>query len=174
MENTFSDYSRFVTLHDNDSYSTRLPAANKRYAPALALLAEREVKEVELKRQGYSPEVYIEYAAWERAVKRPALQLVVNLYNRAVAQYPEDVAVWDAYLEFCSTTLPKKMYSTWIKAAERAVTCCPGKGDLWAAYMRCIVSYSLGGVGKFHLLCSSYARNSTGEARRRCPGRNGH
>jgi hypothetical protein len=143
MENTFSDYSRFVTVYDNDSYGTRLPAANKRYAPALALLTEREVKESELKQQAYSPAAYIEYAGWEREVKRPAIQLVLALYERAVAHHPEDAAIWDGYLEFCASVLPKKMNAEWLKAAEKAVRCCPGNGELWAAYMRCVVSLSI-------------------------------
>lgn len=49
-EATFAAYSHFITKHDNDNYGTKLPAANKAYAPVKAVVDEREEEEAKLVR----------------------------------------------------------------------------------------------------------------------------
>lgn len=89
---------------------------------------------------------------WEREVKRPDISLVKNLCERAVKDFPENVELWDTYLEFAvrllslylaslanlrvkQATLPKKS-PLLLAVAEKAVKNLPGSGLLWAAYFR--------------------------------------
>lgn len=54
----------------------------------------------EQKKRSYADWAYIEYISWEREVKRPDVTLVKNLCERAIEDHPENVDLWDSYLEF--------------------------------------------------------------------------
>lgn len=99
----------------------------------------------EQKKRAYADWAYVEYIAWEREVKRPDIALVQHLCERAVKAYPENVALWDTYLEFAAT-LPKKSSTLLLKVAERAVKNVPGAGGLWAAYFRAVEKVGTEGV----------------------------
>jgi hypothetical protein len=50
IDTTFSEYSRFVTKFDNANYDTKLPAANKIFAPSQTATNLREGEERKLVR----------------------------------------------------------------------------------------------------------------------------
>lgn len=121
---TFSAYSTFVTTFDNDNYDTSLPAANKIYSASVKKADERYPEEEKLvrarptrvcacahridrfaqlcaqKAAGYSAQAYLDYVSWEREVKRPDVVLVKQLFERAIKDHPQELELWEAYLEF--------------------------------------------------------------------------
>jgi hypothetical protein len=100
IETTFSEYSRLITTYDNSKYDTLLPAANKIYALAKAMMDEREIKELELKKGKFYDWAYNNYIRWEMEVKKPNVTLVKMLFERGVHQHRDSVDLWDGYLEF--------------------------------------------------------------------------
>ena len=52
------------------------------------------------KAAGYSPQAYLDYVSWEREVKRPDTPLVKGIFERAVADHPTEIDLWDEYLGF--------------------------------------------------------------------------
>lgn len=121
---TFSAYSTFVTTFDNDNYDTSLPAANKIYSASVKKADERYPEEEKLvrtksdqvwasahhidrfsqprpqKAAGYSAQAYLDYVSWEREVKRPDVVLVKQLFERAIKDHPQELELWETYLEF--------------------------------------------------------------------------
>lgn len=54
----------------------------------------------EQKAAGYTPQAYLDYVSWEREVKRPDTPLVKGIFERAVADHPTEIDLWDEYLGF--------------------------------------------------------------------------
>lgn len=40
------------------------------------------------------------YIRWELEVKRPAIDLVKALFERAINDHPANIEIWDAFLEY--------------------------------------------------------------------------
>ncbi|KAL8280474.1 hypothetical protein RQP46_007122 [Phenoliferia psychrophenolica] len=137
IEDTFTAYSSFVTREDNAHYATLLPAANKLYAPALALTTEREPQEAQLAKHQQAEWAYVNYVKWELEVKSPNVPLVIGLLDRAVEDHPVSAELWDIYLDFCYG-LPKAKLATLLLVADRAVKHLPASGELWATYFRAL------------------------------------
>lgn len=111
------------------------------------------------KAAGYSAQAYLDYVAWEREVKRPDTPLVKGIFERAVKDHPNDIEVWEAYLEFLvrrSSLLSKpnvhlaraqhkipEKESNLREVAEKAVRNLPSSVSLWTAYFRVAVRPTL-------------------------------
>ncbi|KAI5481378.1 pre-mrna splicing factor 24 [Pseudohyphozyma bogoriensis] len=129
IEKTFSQYSHFISTHLNASYNTKLPAANKSYANSEKQATEREAQEAKLVAEGNSVQGYLDYGKWEMEVKNVNVPLVSHLWERATSDFPENVEIWLAYLEFSA----KKPGLT-MPIAEKAVRHVPGSHVLWENY----------------------------------------
>lgn len=142
---TFSAYSSFITKYDNSNYSTKLPAANKIYAPAVKVVDDgREAEESKLTKAAAAPDAggvppdwaFANYIAWENDVKRPRVKSVQGLYQRATAAHSENVELWETWVEFGVQHARAGV----LEVCERAVRAVAGGAVLWAAYMRAAVS----------------------------------
>ncbi|GAA5954263.1 hypothetical protein JCM8115_003354 [Rhodotorula mucilaginosa] len=129
---TFSAYSTFVTTFDNDNYDTSLPAANKIYSASVKKADERYPEEEKLKATGYSAQAYLDYVSWEREVKRPDVVLVKQLFERAVKDHPQELELWETYLEF----LHKPLDANLREVCERAIRNLPAAVPLWTTSLR--------------------------------------
>lgn len=160
IETTFSGYSRLITAYDNSKYDTLLPAANKIYAIAKAMMEEREAKEFELKKGKYYDWAYNNYIRWELEVKKPNVTLVRMLFERGVHEHRDSVDLWDGYLEFLvslahalvvnraepksgQNSLPSKTANATV-IAERAIKNLPSSGLVWSSYLRTAEKSKLG------------------------------
>ncbi|GAA6026461.1 hypothetical protein JCM8202_005309 [Rhodotorula sphaerocarpa] len=140
---TFSAYSTFVSTFDNDNYSKSLPAANKIYSPTAAKADERYPEEEKLKAAGRTAQAYLDYVAWEREVKRPDTALVKQLFERAIRHHPEDLNLWESYLEFLHK--PAQKESNLREVAERAIRNLPTAVTVWTATLRIVEKLQLSG-----------------------------
>lgn len=52
------------------------------------------------KKADYADWAYMNYVRWELEVKRPAIELVKALFERAINDHPSNVEIWDAFLEY--------------------------------------------------------------------------
>ncbi|GAA5845158.1 hypothetical protein JCM3766R1_002090 [Sporobolomyces carnicolor] len=134
IKQTFDEYSHFVTKFDNDNYDQSLPAASKLYSGAAKKSDEREIEEAKLKAAGNSAQAYLDYIGWEREVKRPDVPLVKALFARATKDHPNEVEIWDTFVEFEWKISEKD--SSLIQVGENSVRFNPGNASLWATYFR--------------------------------------
>ncbi|TNY18454.1 hypothetical protein DMC30DRAFT_53948 [Rhodotorula diobovata] len=139
---TFSAYSSFVTNFDNDNYNKSLPAANKIFSATAKKSDERYAEEEKLKAAGYTPQAYLDYVSWEREVKRPDTPLVKGIFERAVADHPTEIDLWDEYLGFLHK-IPEKE-SNLREVSEKAIRNLPTATSLWTAAMRVAEKLGLG------------------------------
>ncbi|GAA5854941.1 hypothetical protein JCM9279_003579 [Rhodotorula babjevae] len=139
---TFSAYSSFVTKFDNENYDKSLPAANKIFSATAKKADERYPEEEKLKAAGYSPQAYLDYVSWEREVKRPDTPLVKGIFERAVADHPTEIDLWDEYLGFLHK-IPEKD-SNLRDVSEKAIRNLPTSTSLWTAAMRVAEKLGLG------------------------------
>lgn len=135
IEDTFSQYSTFITAHYNDNYEDEMLKGNKIYAGTKKAVEYRDKWEIAIRDD---PEIslYAEYIQWEQ--KRPKKyqnqELVKALYERALLVHPFIQEIWDDYLLF----LCDKFYSQDVvdSVVDRAVKACPWSGTLWAHKIR--------------------------------------
>ncbi|KAA8915663.1 hypothetical protein TRICI_002175 [Trichomonascus ciferrii] len=135
IEDTFSQYSTFITAHYNNDYEEEMLKANKIYAGAKKAVEYRDKWEIAI-RDDPAISLYAEYIQWEQ--KRPKKyqnqELVKALYERALLVHPFIQEIWDDYLLF----LCDKFYSQDVvdSVVDRSVKACPWSGTLWAHKIR--------------------------------------
>lgn len=134
LDQTFSDYSSFVTAYDNENYEDELIAGNKIYSQTQKALQYRESWEIRVSNEK-TLQAYAEYIQWE--IRRPKKfqnrLLVTALYERAIHLDPHVVEVWDDYILYMHAQYD---VDTVNKIVARAVKACPGSGVLWAHMLR--------------------------------------
>ena|ERR1700694_2573721 len=98
MEETFSDFSAFVTKYSNDTYEATMSSTSKDYGKALKALREREVFELQLKQTTGSYQVYVAYLEWEQtAAKVQNPRMVQTLFERALVTFWQQPSIWEDY-----------------------------------------------------------------------------
>jgi len=98
MEETYSEFSAFVTQYSNDTYEATMMSAAKEYGKALKAFRERELYEFQLSKSNSSFEVYSAYLEWEQtAAKHQIPRLTQALFERALAIYWQISTIWEDY-----------------------------------------------------------------------------
>ncbi|KAI9024464.1 hypothetical protein CLU79DRAFT_108127 [Phycomyces nitens] len=130
-EQTFSDYSGLISTFDNEHYEENMVEANKVYSKTKEAATERDYFEQQLIQHGYSLDMFYQYIENEKiATKKPSLNNVRGLYERAVAIYCTDVGLWNDYILFFFERVRVQIF---LEATTlRAVRNCPWSGILWA------------------------------------------
>jgi hypothetical protein len=152
IEETFSQFSTFISTRFPDSmYEDLMVEANSIYAASKETYTRREPKELELKAANYSVDAYLSYIAYERTGKKAntpeAITLAKNLFERAVADHPDDWTVWEAYLQLWKDRLAIDLQGDDEEAiaeslfelravVEKAVRFVPGTSEAWINLMR--------------------------------------
>ncbi|KAK9362298.1 hypothetical protein V1504DRAFT_449121 [Lipomyces starkeyi] len=136
IDQTFADYSSFITQHENQIYEKELIAANKVVSETRKLLTEFQPYEDYLATAPTDVNVWAQYI--DVAVNRPKKQFYPEiprvLYERAIKCSATVPAIWDSYVLYL---LDQNFPFTTIDAVlERAVKACPKSGILWAHLIR--------------------------------------
>lgn len=98
-EETFTDYSGFVTAHDNANYEENMVNANRIYSKTKRAAEERDLLELKLVSTNYSLDAFYEYIENEKISKlMSSPNNVRNLYERAIIIYCVDPTLWDDYI----------------------------------------------------------------------------
>ncbi|KAK9236525.1 hypothetical protein V1525DRAFT_433682 [Lipomyces kononenkoae] len=136
IDQTFADYSSFITQHENQIYEKELIAANKIVSETRKLLAEFLPYEDYLATNPTDANVWAQYI--DVAINRPKKQfnpeIPKALYERAIKWSPTVPAIWDNYvLYLLDQSFPFQLIDA---VLERAVKACPKSGLLWAHMIR--------------------------------------
>ncbi|KAK9489053.1 hypothetical protein V1508DRAFT_447244 [Lipomyces doorenjongii] len=136
IDQTFADFSSFITQHENQIYEKELIAANKVVSDTRKLLAEFQPYEDYLATAPNDVNVWAQYI--DVAVNRPKKQFYPEiprvLYERAIKCSATVPAIWDNYtLYLLDQNFP---FTTIDAVLERAVKACPKSGILWAHLIR--------------------------------------
>ncbi|CDH56568.1 squamous cell carcinoma antigen recognized by t-cells 3-like [Lichtheimia corymbifera JMRC:FSU:9682] len=133
-ESTFSQYSTFNTKWDNANYEKNMLRANKVYSKTKAMMNECDHFELKLAESGYSLAMFCEYIEVMKLKEKSFLNYTQNLYERAVALYCTDVALWDDYIVFLleRARIPVVLESV----TKRAIRNCPWSGVLLTHHAR--------------------------------------
>lgn len=133
-ENTFSQYSTFNTKWDNDNYEKNMVKANQVYAKTKKAMNELEQYELRLAESGYSLDMFYQYIETMKLKDKAFLNYTQNLYERAVALYCTDVALWDDYIVFLldRARIPVVLETV----TKRAIRNCPWSGVLIGHHVR--------------------------------------
>ena len=107
MEETFSDFSAFVTKYNNDNYEAMMSSASKGYGKALKALRERELFELQLTQSNGSYEVYSAYLEFElSSAKIQIPRLAQTLFERILGIFWQQQPVWLEYGSYAVRILP--------------------------------------------------------------------
>ena len=98
MEETFSDFSAFVTKYNNANYEAVMSSTSKGYGRALKALRERELFELQLTRSNGSYEVYSAYIEFELSSAKVQIpRLTQTLFERVLAIFWQQQPLWQEY-----------------------------------------------------------------------------
>ncbi|PKK76425.1 hypothetical protein RhiirC2_734338 [Rhizophagus irregularis] len=139
VDKTFSDYSSFITKYDNFNYENVMIETNKYVSETKGKYYERDQYENALTASNNPLDKFMDYIDFEKKQKKPVVNAIRTLYERAIANYYFDNTLWENYMLFLleKYLIDKKVsISILIKTAERSVRNCPWSGDLWGHYIR--------------------------------------
>jgi len=102
MEDTYQEFSSFISKHHNDDYEKIMSSTSKDYGKALKALREREIFELQLTQTNYSYEAYSAYLQWElsNGPKIHITPLTKTLFERALVTWWQQGSVWEDYASF--------------------------------------------------------------------------
>lgn len=102
MEETFSEFSAFITKYSNDNYESIMSSTSKEYGKALKALREREVFELQLIQSKGSFEVISAYLEWEQSSspKVHNARVTQSLFERALIIYWQQPSIWVDYIYY--------------------------------------------------------------------------
>jgi len=105
IEETFQEFSSFVSKHQNDNYEKIMSSASKDYGKALKAVREREVFELQLTQTNYSYETFSAYLQWEmsNSPKAHITPLTKTLFERALVTWWQQAPIWEDYAHFVVT-----------------------------------------------------------------------
>ncbi|KAJ8097440.1 hypothetical protein POJ06DRAFT_31870 [Lipomyces tetrasporus] len=137
IDQTFADYSTFITQHENHSYEEELVAANKKVYETKKLLAVFQPFEDHLATAQNDVNVWAQYidAAVNLHKKQFDPEIPKALYERAIKCSPAIAAIWDNYVLYLLEHQNFQLL-TIDAVLERAVKACPRSGNLWAHMIR--------------------------------------
>jgi hypothetical protein len=101
MEETFSDFSAFVTRYNNDNYEAVMSSTSKGYGKALKALRERENFELQLKQSNGSYDVYFAYIEFELSSAKVQIpRLAQTLFERILCVFWQQQPLWLEYTSY--------------------------------------------------------------------------
>ncbi|KAK9369295.1 hypothetical protein V1509DRAFT_482863 [Lipomyces kononenkoae] len=136
IDQTFADYSSFITQHENQLYEKELIAANKIVSETRKLLADFQPYEDHLATSPIDANVWAQYIydALNRSKKQFNREIPKALYERTIKCSPTVPPIWDNYvLYLLDQNFPFQLIDA---VLERAVKACPKSGILWAHLIR--------------------------------------
>src|SRR3954467_14584648 len=76
----------------------------------------------------------MDYIEFEKRQKKPVMNAIRTLYERAIAIYYLDHTLWETYIRFL---VDKKVsIDILVKTIERSIRNCSWSGNLWSNYIR--------------------------------------
>ncbi|KAK9767498.1 Splicing factor, variant 2 [Basidiobolus ranarum] len=139
LENTFSQYSTFVTKYSNQNYEAEMVAANPIYTKAMGFCTQIELYEVALEQTANSLKSYQQYIEFLRKSKDLDVFYVKSMYERALQIHCLDPSLWDDYIVYLLGNF--RIQNIVLKVCERSVRNCPWSGDLWSHFVRTTESF---------------------------------
>lgn len=136
IDDTFSQYSSFITAYDNANYESLMVSAQKKYSQAKASLQSCDEWESALGSDPTNLSIYADYIQWElhRPKKYFDQNMVKALYERAIMINQFTPEIWDDYILFlCDQIFTQETVDSVVTRATRA---CPWSGTLWAHKIR--------------------------------------
>ncbi|KAJ3867729.1 hypothetical protein EV359DRAFT_61240 [Lentinula novae-zelandiae] len=150
-DDTFQAYSSFTTNYKPASqYESLLVAASKVKCRIQKAVERRDPHEDALNRSRNSLEAFERYIAYERKAKYPDLAITSAVYERAISEAAKRKfqgepgseealrAFWVGYSD--ALRLLNTGKDLQVDLFKRAVRSVPECGEIWARYIRCIVS----------------------------------
>ncbi|GET53286.1 RNA-binding protein Prp24 [Rhizophagus irregularis DAOM 181602=DAOM 197198] len=122
VDKTFSDYSSFITKYDNFNYENVMIETNKYVSETKGKYYERDQYENALTASNNPLDKFMDYIDFEKKQKKPVVNAIRTLYERAIANYYFDNTLWENYMLFLleKYLIDKKVsISILIKTAER-------------------------------------------------------
>ncbi|KAL9062413.1 MAG: hypothetical protein Q9157_008940, partial [Trypethelium eluteriae] len=138
-DNTFQDFSSFITTYDPASYEETMVSANKVGGRAKHTYDLRGQFEFKLRNASRALEkdlewtIFQEYLQYELFPSKGAqfdMNLTAGLFDRAVTRFPTDANLWEDYVVFLMEQ-ESSSYSA-LPVLERATRHCPWSGNLWS------------------------------------------
>lgn len=146
-DQTFQNFSSFISQYDNSVYEDIMVAANRHGSAAKSGYSMREAWEINLKQTVESNDKEAEWKAlneyidWEMAQNRKknmfSFELVNALYQRATLRFPTDAGIWEGFVIFINDeiiTHSRRKISA-LPVLDRATSHCPWSGSLWSQYL---------------------------------------
>jgi len=138
-EQTFQNFSTFVSTYDNKHYEETMVDISKRSAQVKASYSDREPFEFKIQQaiehgdRDVERAAYAEYLTWELKMKGVfSLDLITGLYERATTRFRTDVTFWNDFIEFLIGASNSGNKLPTIPVLERATRRCPASGELWS------------------------------------------
>ncbi|KAF8463228.1 hypothetical protein DFH94DRAFT_786990 [Russula ochroleuca] len=146
-EDTFQSYSSFTTNYKApQAYETLLVNASKIREKAKKAYEWREPYEAALEQSGNSLYAYQNYVTYELRAKRPDLNILSNIHERAISEAAKRRASgetgaeealrlwWGSYVDSMRRNdAPSEQQLSLFRRSVRSV---PGSGEQWAKYIR--------------------------------------
>jgi hypothetical protein len=136
-DQTFQNFSNFISTHDNASYEESMVNMSKRGQQVKKLYAGREPFEFKIQQAVENNDkdaewaAYSEYLSWELRMKGVFSAHRINgLFERATVRFATDPRLWVDYIEFLIQNPDKEVHLGEI--LERATRHCPWSGELWS------------------------------------------
>lgn len=146
-DQTFQNFSSFISQYDNSSYEEIMVAANRQSSLAKNRYSQRENFETNIRQANQKSEndagwkTFNEYIEWELTQSRKknafSFELVHALYQRATLRFPTDTSLWESFVMLINdeiTTYGRGDLSA-LPVLARATSHCPWSGNLWAHYL---------------------------------------
>ena len=146
-DQTFQQFSTFMSQYDNAAYEETMVQANEQGADAKTKFAAREAQETNLEQAKESGNkdaewtAYTAYVDWELMQYRKkniySFDLVSALYQRATLHFPTDTTLWEGFVMFLTDEITSRSRQgvSVLPVLDRATRHCPWSGMLWAQYL---------------------------------------
>ena len=148
-EDTFQQFSTFMSTYDNAAYEQTMVAVNRQTADAKETRIVRETYEARLRnkiRDGDREAEWVastQYLEWEMSHNRKkgkvfSYRLLTTLFQRVLLRFPTAAETWEELLLFLGDDAephPAPRASL-LPTLNQACAHCPWSGALWAAYIQ--------------------------------------
>lgn len=138
-EQTFQNFSHFISTYDNQRYEENMVDITKRSAQVKASYAEREPFETKIQQaieagdRSAERAAYAEYLTWELKMKGVfSLARITSLYERATTRFRRDVTFWNDFIGFLISASNSGNKLETLPILVRATRRCPASGELWS------------------------------------------
>ena len=139
-DQTFQQFSTFISTYDNSAYEETMAVTNRRAAQAKQQFAHREPFELKIKAAVGNGDrdaeryAFLEYIDWEvRKQGVFSFHLINSLYERATLRFPTDASLWEDHVNALVENASAGFSA--LPVSKRAARHCPWSGSLWAKYL---------------------------------------